>query len=78
MGPGVYGALWDEDRAHTSDFVIIWGLRPGAAALHHLLPPVLHDAIEVREVLRCKYIQIGYCMTQERKLCVELVMLMKK
>lgn len=37
---------------HTSYFVIIWSLRPGAAALHHVLSPLLHNSIQVGEVSR--------------------------
>lgn len=41
-----------EDGEHTRYFVIIRSLGPRAATLHHLLASLLHDPIEVREVLQ--------------------------
>lgn len=40
---------------HTRYFVIVWRLRPGAAALHHLLPPLFHNAVQVGEDLQRTY-----------------------
>lgn len=50
LGEGVPSELHGETQ--TRYFVIIRRLRPGAAALHHLLPPLLHDAVQVGEDLQ--------------------------
>lgn len=42
----------DGRSTHTGYLVIIRSLRPGAAALHHLLPPLLHDPVQVGENLQ--------------------------
>lgn len=38
------------NKTHTAYFIIIWSLRPRAAALHHVLPPLVHNSIQVGEV----------------------------
>jgi len=45
-------SLFNGKRTHTTYFVIIWSLRPRAAALHYVLPSTLHDSIKVREISR--------------------------
>lgn len=53
FGEGIPSELHSETP--TRYFVIIRRLRPGAAALHHLLPPLLHDAVQVGEDLQRTY-----------------------
>lgn len=78
FGEGIPPELHSE--AHTRYFVIIRRLRPGAAALHHLLPPLLHDAVQVGEDLRRTDRKNGtmghhmrgeHCATRERRVSIE-------